>query len=107
MNETEKKIDPAQKESDQVVQRRANFDALKALGVDPYPHEFERTHGVRELVAKYGARTGEELLVSSRFAGLLDPSGTRSVGQYELKGFDAPVELFTLRPSRRTRQHPE
>jgi len=53
------------------------------------------------------ARTGEELLVSSRFAGLLDPSGTRSVGQYELKGFDAPVELFTLRPSRRTRQHPE
>jgi adenylate cyclase len=51
------------------------------------------------------ARTGEELLVSSRFAGLLDRSGTRSVGQYELKGFDAPVELFTLRPSRRTPPH--
>ena len=72
MNETEKKIDPAQKESDQVVQRRANFDALKALGVDPYPHEFERTHGVRELVATYGARTGEELTaerIETRTAG--------------------------------------
>ena len=72
MNETEKKIDPAQKESDQVVQRRANFDALKALGVDPYPHEFERTHGVRELVAAYGARTAEELTaerIETRTAG--------------------------------------
>ena len=54
------------------MQRRANFDALKALGVDPYPHEFERTHGVRELVAAYGARTGEELTaerIETRTAG--------------------------------------
>ena len=28
-------------ESDQVVQRRANLDALKQLGVDPYPKRFE------------------------------------------------------------------
>ena len=28
-------------ESDQVVQRRANLDALKQLGVDPYPERFE------------------------------------------------------------------
>ena len=30
-------------ESDQVVQRRANLEELKKLGVDPYPHRFEVT----------------------------------------------------------------
>ena len=49
------------KESDQVAQRRANFEALQRLGVDPYPHAFERTHTVRELVSAYSGRTGEEL----------------------------------------------
>jgi lysyl-tRNA synthetase, class II len=48
-------------ESDQVVQRRANFEALRRLGVDPYPHAFERTHTVRDLVSTYGGRTGDEL----------------------------------------------
>ena len=49
------------KESDQVAQRRANFEALQRLGVNPYPHAFERTHSVRELVSAYSARTGDEL----------------------------------------------
>ena len=44
------------------------------------------------------ALTGERLLVSSRFADLLDGIATRSVGQYDLKGFDEPVELFTPQP---------
>ena len=34
------------RESDQQEQRRANFDELIELGVDPYPHAFERTHTV-------------------------------------------------------------
>ncbi len=49
------------KENDQVAQRRANFEALARLGVEPYPHAFERTHSVSRLVADYGGRTGEEL----------------------------------------------
>ena len=56
MNETEKKIDPAQKESDQVVQRRANLEALAALGVDPYPHTFERTHTISRAGRRATAR---------------------------------------------------
>jgi lysyl-tRNA synthetase, class II len=48
-------------ESDQVAQRRANFEALIKLGVDPYPRAFERTHTVTDLVTAYGGRTGEEL----------------------------------------------
>jgi lysyl-tRNA synthetase class 2 len=48
-------------ESDQVRQRRANFEALKALGVDPYPLTFARTHSVTALVETYSPRTSEEL----------------------------------------------
>ena len=49
------------RESDQQEQRRANFHALIALGVDPYPHAFDRTHTVRDLVSAFGERTGPEL----------------------------------------------
>ena len=48
-------------ESDQQAQRRSNFEELIRLGVEPYPHAFERTHTVDELVAGYGAATGPEL----------------------------------------------
>jgi lysyl-tRNA synthetase class 2 len=53
-----------QKESEQIRQRRANFDELQKLGVMAYPHAFARTHTVAELVDAYGARTGEELEAS-------------------------------------------
>ena len=49
------------RESDQQEQRRANFNALIALGVDPYPHAFDRTHTVQDLVSAFGERTGPEL----------------------------------------------
>jgi len=48
-------------ESDQVVQRRANLDALKQLGIDPYPKRFEGTTPISQLVAAHGAKTSEEL----------------------------------------------
>jgi lysyl-tRNA synthetase, class II len=50
-----------QKESDQLRQRRANFEELQRLGVDLYPRAFERTHTVAELVGSYGGRTHDEL----------------------------------------------
>jgi len=53
--------DGASGESDQIVQRRANLDALRALGVDVYPRKFEADATVEQVVAEYGARTGEEL----------------------------------------------
>ena len=48
-------------ESDQVVQRRANLDALKRLGVDPYPRRFTAEAPVGAIVAEHGARDAAEL----------------------------------------------
>ena len=47
--------------SEQVRQRRANFEELAKLGVDPYPHVFERTHTVRDLVDAHDKKAREEL----------------------------------------------
>jgi lysyl-tRNA synthetase class 2 len=62
-----------EKESDQLVQRRANFDELVKLGVDPYPRRFERTDTVDALVRAHGAKTREELEAS--------PVHTRAAGR--------------------------
>ena len=49
------------RESDLLLQRRANFEGLVRLGVDPYPRRFERTHTVAELVEAHGGKSGDEL----------------------------------------------
>ena len=59
-------------QSDQVVQRRANLEALRALGVDPYPHRFDPQASIEEIVQAHGAKDGEALdaeQVRSRTAG--------------------------------------
>lgn len=48
-------------EDEQIRQRHANFDQLRALGVDQYPHSFDRTHGVEGIVREFSPRTGDEL----------------------------------------------
>jgi adenylate cyclase len=42
------------------------------------------------------AVTGFPLLMSPRFAALLDRPGTRSIGKYPLKGFSDPMEVLAL-----------
>ena len=69
---TEEQQTAEQKESDQLRQRRANFEELQKLGVTVYPHAFERTHTVSELVEGHSAKSGEELeaqKVQTRTAG--------------------------------------
>src|SRR5215470_7736901 len=59
-------------ESDQVVQRRANLEELKKLGVDPYPRRFDVAATVEAIVAEHGGRTTEDLeaaQVQTRTAG--------------------------------------
>jgi lysyl-tRNA synthetase, class II len=46
---------------EQVQQRRANLNALAALGVETYPRTFERRHTISELVGAYGQRSHDEL----------------------------------------------
>ena len=55
------KADPPVAESDQVVQRRANLEELKKLGVDPYPHRFDIKEPIEAIVSAHGAATGEQL----------------------------------------------
>jgi lysyl-tRNA synthetase class 2 len=49
------------KESDLLRQRRANFDELVKLGVDPYPRSFDRSDTIADLVSAHSGKTGEEL----------------------------------------------
>src|SRR5262245_43831877 len=48
-------------ESDQVVKRRGNLEALKKLGIDPYPRRFQTDAPIDAIVAEHGKRTAEEL----------------------------------------------
>ncbi len=48
-------------ESDQVVQRRANLEELKKLGVDPYPHRFEADTPIEAVVRQYKDSSREQL----------------------------------------------
>ena len=60
------------RESDLLRQRRANFDELVRLGIDPYPHKFERSDTIADLVSAHGARTKEDLeaaAIQTRTAG--------------------------------------
>jgi lysyl-tRNA synthetase class 2 len=61
-----------EKESDQLRQRRANFEELQRLGVQPYPRAFERTDTIQALVDAHGGKTHDELeaaRVETRTAG--------------------------------------
>jgi lysyl-tRNA synthetase class 2 len=48
-------------ESDQIIQRRANLEALRDLGVDVYPRRFDASATIDAVVAEHGARAGEDL----------------------------------------------
>ena len=54
-----------ERESDLLRQRRANFDELVRLGLDPYPRKFERTDTIADLVSAHGKKTKEELEVAA------------------------------------------
>src|SRR5947207_13332429 len=46
---------------EQIQQRRSNLEALSKLGIEIYPHKFERRHTVSELVNAYGNRSHDDL----------------------------------------------
>jgi lysyl-tRNA synthetase, class II len=48
-------------QEEQIAQRRANLEALIKLGVDVYPHSFNRKDTIAELVERFGGRTHDEL----------------------------------------------
>jgi lysyl-tRNA synthetase, class II len=48
-------------EDEQIQQRRANLAKLIDLGVSPYPHRFDRTANITELVRAHGDKAGADL----------------------------------------------
>jgi lysyl-tRNA synthetase class 2 len=48
-------------EEEQIEQRQANLTKLGELGVDLYPHRFDRTAAISAVVETYGGKTGREL----------------------------------------------
>jgi len=69
-------------EQEQIAQRQAKLRDIVGLGVDPYPHRFDRTAAVREIVDAYREASGETLEASrpaARTAGRI--LGIRSFGK--------------------------
>ena len=59
-------------ESDQVVQRKANLEELKKLGVETYPRRFDFQATVDAIVREHGGTSGEDLdaaQITTRTAG--------------------------------------
>ncbi|HWP43843.1 MAG TPA: lysine--tRNA ligase [Blastocatellia bacterium] len=50
-----------EQQSDQVRERERALEEIRKLGFEAYPHKFERTHTISEIVERYGSATGEEL----------------------------------------------
>src|SRR5574339_21658 len=48
-------------QEEQIAQRRSNLEQLAKLGVEIYPHRFDRRHTITELVAAHGSKTHDEL----------------------------------------------
>jgi lysyl-tRNA synthetase class 2 len=48
-------------EEEQIEQRRVHLSELAQLGLDPYPHRFERSVTVSDIVRGHGTKTGPEL----------------------------------------------
>ena len=69
-------------EDEQIEQRRANLAKLSGLGVNPYPHRFDRTSTITDLVRAYGEKSGpplEEPRISTVTSGRI--LGIRSFGK--------------------------
>jgi hypothetical protein len=51
----------AGEDNDQIEERRRSLEQIIQLGLDPYPHRFERTHSLSQILQQFSTRTGEEL----------------------------------------------
>ena len=77
--------------------RLAKLDALKALGIDPYPYEFARTHEAADLERRHtalaaGAETGESVRVAGRIRAI------RNSGMFiDLHDASGKIQIFCHR----------
>jgi lysyl-tRNA synthetase class 2 len=86
-------------ESNELVEQRyQKLEELKSRGVDPYPHKFDWTFGVPELVERFAAATAEELEanpVPVRVAGrIIALRGHGKAGFAHMSGGGAKIQIY-------------
>src|SRR5215510_4668438 len=47
--------------NDQMRERARSLEQIIQLGFDPYPHKFDRTHSITEIVDQFSSKTADEL----------------------------------------------
>lgn len=52
---------PVSDDNDQIEERRRSLSQITELGFPPYPHKFDRTHSISQIVHEFADKTGEEL----------------------------------------------
>ncbi len=78
--------------------RLEKLEAIRSLGLDPYPRRFERTHTLGEIIAAFGAQTLEQLDqigVTVRVAGrVLTKRGHGKASFATLSDGDARLQVY-------------
>src|SRR5262245_49138931 len=88
---------PATDENDQIEQRRRSLERIAELGIDPYPHKFERTDSISKIVHEYGSKTAEQLEAEGprvRLAGRIH--AINKMGKAAFIRFTDGVELLQI-----------
>jgi len=84
--------------SDLVEQRSQKLEEIRKLGHDPYPHKYELSHTVAELVEKFSPKTAQELeqeQVSVQTAGrLVNLRGHGKAGFADLQGAGERIQIY-------------
>ncbi|MDZ7266034.1 MAG: lysine--tRNA ligase [candidate division KSB1 bacterium] len=62
--------------------RREKFEQIKALGIDPFPHEFQRSHLTAEIKNNFEALFEKEVTIGGRIMALR-PMGKATFGHLE------------------------
>lgn len=76
----------ADEENELTMQRRKNFEAIVELGFDPYPHRFDRSHTITQIVEQYGQYAGAQSTEAlAQLNQMLNPVSVRVAGRMMTK----------------------
>ena len=84
-------------DNDQIEERRRSLQQITELGFDPYPHRFDRTHSISQIVQQFANKTGEELEADrprARVAGRIH--AINKMGKAAFIRFSDGAELFQI-----------
>lgn len=93
----EDELQPAPDVNDQIEERRHSLEKITQLGFDPYPHRFDRTHSITQIVHQFGGKTGDELEAErphARVAGRIH--AINKMGKASFIRFSDGVELLQI-----------